>query len=64
MNLRQLEMIRKKVEVIKELINQDPDGAYDIEDKLRELEKVVLKEIRAELWRLYEKNAIIVKEEP
>lgn len=63
MNLRQLEKIREKVEDIKELIKQDPSGTYDIENKLRELERVVLKELQAELWKLYEKDAIIVKEE-
>ena len=63
MNLRQLEKIREKIEDIKELIKQDSTGAYDVEDKLRELERVVLEEIQTELWNLYEKDAIIIRED-
>jgi len=63
MNLKQLEGIREKIKEIKELIELDPYDVYDVADKLEALENVVLEKMRTELLNLYEKDAIIVKEE-
>lgn len=63
MNLKQLEEIRKKVEEIKSLISLDSTGAIDVHETVKELEEKVLRQMRAELWSLYEQGKVRIIEE-
>ena len=54
MNLKQLERIGKKISEIRQLIAEDPVGCLRIKEVLEQLEAVVNKAIREELWDLYQ----------
>lgn len=55
-NIAQLERIRRKLEEIKEIVEEDSQGTYNISGTLSEFESVVLNELQDLVWKKYEEE--------